>query len=269
MKVTLGLALALLGCGQDLPPGGPGGSIDAPPGVTVTEVSGTIAASATWSGIIDVKASVVINAGVTITVSPGTQIVFAAADTGITLRGTLDIEGTKAMPVTIVPAVTGAHWAGVGIADNGAFTAHYMISNGGGFAVVGATASATIIDSQMSRDSHDLITVSDGSIDIEYSWIGLEPPMDDTTHCDLHLNTDSIKITHTNISTAAYGVMFYGGVGADFTHDNWFSNSFQIDALAGVQGDFSESWFDKAPTPRAGLTFNNMAGARLTDTGPR
>lgn len=269
MKIALGLTLALVGCGQDLPAGGPPGSVDAPPGVSVTDVSGTISASATWSGIINVKSPVVIDAGATITVSPGTQIVFADASTGITLRGTIDIEGTKAMPVTVVPATTGGHWAGIAIADNGAFTAHYMNSNGGGFAVVGTTASLTIIDSQMSRDSHDLITVTGGAVDIEYSWIGLEPPMDDTTHCDLHLSSNSIKVTHTNLSTAAYGVMFYGGVSADFTHDNWFSNSFQIDALPGVQGDFSEGWFDNAPPKPAGLAFNNMATARLTDTGPR
>jgi hypothetical protein len=121
----------------------------------------------------------------------------------------------------------------------------------------------------MSRDSHDLVTASQGAIDIEYSWIGVEPPMQDTTHCDLHLNTSSIKVTHSNISTAAYGMMFYGGVNADFTHNNWFANSYELDAVAGVQGDFSEGWFDHAPVPRAGLTFNNMASARLTDTGPR
>ena len=271
MKVALVVALGLVGCGKDVGPstGDDQGPIDAPPGAMVTNISGTVAASATWSGFVNVMGPVQINAGIAITVAPGTQITFAGIDTGVALRGTFDIEGTKDMPVTLVPGTAGGHWAGFAIANSGAFTSHYMIENGGGFGVVGADASATMIDSSMSRDSHDLVTVQTGKIDIEYSWIGLEPPMMDTTHCDLHLNTSSIKITHTNLSTASYGVMFYGGVGADFTYNNWFSNAIDIDVLPGVQGDFSNGWFDSPPNPRAGLTFNNLASARLTDAGPR
>ncbi len=262
-----------LGCGNDVMTGGPGGDdtqADAPPGTPVTNVSGTISTSGTWTGIVNVTGPVTIATGCTITVDAGTTIKVASASAGITIDGTFDIEGTKAMPVTIEPATSGGHWAGFGISANATLTAHYMNENGGGVHLIATTAQATIIDSTMARANGDLLTMQGGNVDVEYSWIGLEPPMADTTHCDMHFGgTVTIKVTHTNVSTSAYGIMFYAGVGADFTYDNWFSNSLDIDAGAGVQGDFSFSWFERAPTAHAGLTMNSMASARLTDAGPR
>jgi hypothetical protein len=216
-----------------------------------------------------VTGALTIDANVTVMVMPGTQIKVVDAATGIALAGTLDIEGTKASPVTIVPGTAGGHWAGFGIAGAGQLITHYAIGNGGGVHLDGGKA--TMFDSQMSRDTHDLVTMTAGAIDIEYSWIGLEPPMADTTHCDFHVTgTPTIKVTHSNISTSLYGIMFYGGQGADFTYDNWFNNTFDLDQLGNVSGNFSNSWFQKgAPPATAGITMNNMSSTRLTDAGPR
>ena len=68
--------------------------------------------------------------------------------------------------------------------------------------------------------------------------------------------------------------MFYGGNNANFTYDNWFSNSVDVHTYVGgpVSGDFSNSWFEKgAPVAASGsvFTLNDLATARLTDAGPR
>ena len=271
MKVLL--ALALVGCGTDT-----GGMMmttaDAPAGANVINVSGHITANATWSDFVNVTGPLTIDPGVTVMVSPGTQIKVVDATTSITLQGTMDIEATKASPATLVPGTAGGHWAGFAIGTGGVLTAHYLIGNGGGVHLsTGGTA--TLIDTQMSRDTHDLLTMAGGTADVEYSWIGLEMGQADTTHCAMHLGgAINLKVTHSNISTSVYGTMFYGGTNIDFTYDNWFGNGIDVDTIpgSGVSGNFSNGWFAKGnPTGATGtqLTFNNMSATRLTDAGPR
>jgi hypothetical protein len=266
MRGALTVICVLAACGKDVPPGGM--QPDAPAGVT--DVSGQITANATWSSMIVVTGGTTIDPGVTVTVMPGTQILVAAT-AAIAVQGTLDIEGTSAAHVTLAPDAGAPHWNGFTLPNGGTFISHYFFETGGTFEVAAATL--TIFDSELSHASHDLMVMSDGNLDMEYSAIGVEPPATDTTHCDMHVGgSPTLKVVHTNVSTSVYGIMFYGGAGADFTYDNWFSNQIDVSTLAAnpVSGNFSNGWFEKGTAPSgAGITATNMSSTRLTDAGPR
>jgi hypothetical protein len=145
-----------------------------------------------------------------------------------------------------------------------------MAQTGGGIHLSG-TGKATLVDTTMSHmASGDFLTMGGGTLDMQYSWIGVEAGMSDTTHCDMHFDAArSIKVTHSNISTSAFGIMFYGGTAADFTYDNWFGNQTTVDKFPGVSGDFSFSYFDKGAPSGTGITAANLSTTRLTDAGPR
>jgi len=272
MKWTL-LALLLIGCGTDVPVtpdgstggGGDGGGGGGGPAL---EVSGHITSDVTWAQPISVVGATTIDPGVTVTVAGGTAITVAAT-ASITVGGTLLVQGTSGSEVTADPAVPGGHWPGLSIPSGGVLEAHYYQQLGGGIHLTGGMA--TIIDSRMARASGDYLTMAGGTIDVEYSAFGLEPGMADTTHCDLHVGsgTVSLKVTHSNIATAAYGMMFYTGQAADFTYNNWFSNGTDVAITPGVSGDFSYGWFEKAAPSGAGITAGNLASSRIADAGPR
>ncbi|MFI5281648.1 MAG: hypothetical protein ACHQ0J_00790 [Candidatus Dormibacterales bacterium] len=239
----------------------------------VTNVSGAVAASDAWSGTVNITADTVVNPGVTITVQPGTTInVGSQPALTIFIKGAFDIEGTSVEKVIVQPSVVNGRWNRFVVVAGGRLTARYMVMSGGGFNVVGGAV--TLIDSAMSRSSGDLLEGS-GSVDVEYSSIGLEPGNADTTHCDMHFNPgpNQLKVTHSNISTAVYGMMFYGGGGADFTYDNWFSNQINVETLAqfAVSGDFSHGWFSRGAPSGRGITLQNPSAARLPvgQAGPR
>jgi len=262
--VALAFAVALIGCGKDsgVSPGPDSGT-----GGQSTPVSGHITTSTSWSGTIDVTGAVTIDPGVTVTVMPGTKI---EASAGIAIAGTLDIEGTSASRVTVEPANGGSSWSGFAVKSQGMLITHYAVGTGGAIDV-SQGATATLIDSQFSHMNGDLLVMGGGTIDVEYSWIGVEEGMTDTTHCDIHVSgATSIKVTHSNLSTAAYGIMFFAGQGADFTYDNWFGSTFDVSTSPGVTGNFDFDWFEKNDPPSgAGITAMNLASARLTDAGPR
>src|SRR5262249_31059035 len=189
MKPAL-LATCLAACGTDMtmPMGDDG---------PTTEVSGHVTANTAWMDTIHVTAPVTIDPGVTVTVMPGTTI-NVATSAGITIAGTLDVQGTSAGKVSIKP--DSGPYEGLTISSGGTLTMHYGVQVGGGIHLAG-TAKATIIDSQMSRTQGDFLTMGGGTLDVEYSSLGLEPGQSDTTHCDMHIGgATTIKVTHSNVS---------------------------------------------------------------------
>jgi hypothetical protein len=259
----------LAACGSDATTP-PAGSPDAPAMTMVTNVTTSPTADTTWSGTIRVQNSISIPTGVTVTVAAGSTLQVAGT-ANISIAGTLAIAGTKAQKVTIEGLATD-DWSGLTIPSGGAFTMTYGVYTGGNINVA-QNGSFTVTDSELSRVSSgtDLLTTSGGTIDLEYSWLGQPTGQSDTTHCDMHFEGGSptLTITHSNVSTAVYGVMFYSGVNANFTYNNWFSNGTQVDLTGAVTGDFSNGWFDKNPPSGTGITANDLASAMITDAGPR
>jgi hypothetical protein len=276
--LVLTLALPLVACtvgddpgpsGGDDVPGDEHGTGDGDGGGDGTGegISGNITADTTWTGTVRIKGATTIAAGVTVTVDPGTTLNFANT-TRIQVDGTLAIAGTAAAKVNL-QAEAGATYYG-GFTVNGTLDMAYAVFKGGAISM-NTGAMVTITDSKMWGAGGDYVIMNGGTLDMSYSQVGADPGVTDTTHCNLHFNAGTISVTRSNINGAPYGLMFYGGTGAIFTNNNWFDNPKDIDATAGVSGDFSGSWFDKGQpaTGGADLTFNNLAPARLTDAGPR
>lgn len=281
MKRALAVIL-VAGCGMDASsprepvgdddPGEPPVIDPVDPGTgsgTVTEVGGHITASTTWSDAIHVTAPVVVDPGVTLTIAAGATVDFPAS-AGLTVSGILDIQGTKDRRVTL-RGETGDTWGDVIVPRDGVMTARYLVQIGGGLHI-SYTGRATIVDSHFSHAIGDLLILSSGALDMSYSEIGL-PTGRDTMHCDLHIGgvPSSVKITHSNISAASFGMMFYGGTNLDLTHNNWFGNANDIITQPGppVTGDFSFSYFAKGAPTNPGVTAMSLATQKLADAGPR
>lgn len=276
--LALGLSLPLVACviGSGTETGGPGsgGSNGSDLGPGPGPGGDHIAADTTWTGTMNVTATATVDAGVKLTIAPGTTVKFGSSG-ALVVKGTLDIPGTKAQVVNLVPAVTGDHFIGIAVSAGGTVTMSYAVQTGGAITVDGGSLKVT--DTRMSHASHDLLVVNDGKVDVSYSSIGMDPDGGaDTTHCDMHFggSGSTIKVTHSNISTSAYGLMLYGGNNVDLTLNNWSNNPIQIETQPGVSADISGGFFDKgAPSAGGGatLTYNNPAANRLPVdmAGPR
>lgn len=273
MKLVLALiAMISAACSVDTPasaPAGPGGGDPGDGTGPVTQVSGHITASTTWTDVIHVVGDVTIDAGATLHVAAGTTV-DVTAGASFTVLGTLDIQGVQASKVAFRWASPGDYWYGITVRDGGSMTASYLIQVGGGITISG-TGQVTLVDTQMSHAGGDFLVMSGGTLNMTYSAIGLPPGQSDSSHCDMHISGPvAVTATHSNFSTAPYGIMFYGGSNADFRYTNWFSNGIDIDrGGAAVTGNFSGSYFASGAPSYAGFTMQDMATQRVADAGVR
>lgn len=269
--LALGLSLPLVACviGSDADPAAPGtgsgGGSDLGP--APAPGGDHIAADMTWTGMMNVTGTTTVDAGVKLTIAAGTTVKFGPGG-ALVVNGSLDVVGTKAQVVSLLPATTGGNFIGTAVSAGGSITMTYAVQTGGGI-TVNPGGKLTVTNSRMSHSSHDFLVVTDGIVDVSYSSIGMDPDGGaDTTHCDMHFggSGSTIKVTHSNISTSTYGLMLYGGNQLDLTFNNWSNNSFtQIDTQPGVSADISNGFFDKPPVAGTGatLTYNSPAPNRL------
>src|SRR5262249_17216578 len=155
----------------------------------------------------------------------------------------------------------------------GSLVMHYADEISGGIVVSGGTI--TVIDSALwhQHNIQDYLIMNAGMIDVGYSAIVPAPGTTHAIHCCMHANSGaslSIKVVHTNLSGAMFGIDFFGG-SADLTHNNWFTNQTDVYTEAGspVTGDVSFGWFERGTPPTAApgssLIANSLAAAKLTD----
>jgi hypothetical protein len=86
-----------------------------------TAVTGTLAGGATWSaagGPYLMTGSVIVPAGATLTIEPGT-IIYGNAGASIIVRGRIDAEGTEADPILLRAADCAGRWGGIAIDGTG------------------------------------------------------------------------------------------------------------------------------------------------------
>jgi hypothetical protein len=183
------------------------------------------------------------------------------------------INGAKGNVVSIGPATGNKYWRQWTV-STGTLNMTYVQQTGGAFSI-GGTGKVMARDSEFSNAGSfptDLLVVSGGTIDMQYSWLGLPMGQTDITHCDMHFEGSAplnLTITHTNVSTAAVAIMLYAGT-ANLTSNNWFGNSQDIDRQAAGKGDVSGGYFKSGnPTASASLTVANMATSMVADAGPR
>lgn len=227
---------------------------------TGTGTGAHISADTTWTGTKLVETETTIDPGVTLTVAAGTTVTFKAG-IALTVAGTLDAQGTKDAKVVLAPGAA-AGFGPIAVPSGGKLKFSYVTMTGTELATSG-TGIATITDSEFSKKPvGDLLVMNGGTVTFDYSNIGIEGGTD-TTHCNLHFggtDTNTIHVTHSNIRGVSYGVMFYSGVGANFTYNNW-NNTINVDATAGtVTGDFQNSYFKSDPPPnRSGILVTTPA----------
>ena len=244
---------------------------DPNPNPTGEGLSGTIASNMTLSGAVRVKGATTIPAGVIVTVAAGSTLDFVNGSNFV-VQGTLKMEGTSAAKIIARAEAGSTGWNGFQV--TGTLDVAYGDFTGGRIYTSGAAASIIITDSKMYQAGGDYIIMDGGTLNMTYSQLGANPGETDSTHCNLHINSaSSITVTNSNINNAPYGIMFYGGVNANFQSNNWYGAATKdVDTASGVSGDFSNSWFEKgAPQagPGATLTTNNLSPTRLTNVGPR
>jgi hypothetical protein len=245
--------------------------VDAAIPAMTTDVSADVTADTTWTGLIKVHTGIKVATGVTLTVTAGSVIQLDAA-AGITVDGTVAINGAKGNVVTIGPATGNKYWRSWTVAT-GTLNMTYVEQTGGAFSISG-TGTVMARDSEFSNAGNavDMFVASGGTLDLQYSWLGEPEGTTDTTHCNMHFEGSaftSLTISHSNVSTASYGIMLYGG-NVDLTYNNWFGNSFDVDRQLTGKGDVSNGYFKKGnPTATASLTVANMATAMVSDAGPR
>jgi hypothetical protein len=278
--LALGLSLPLAACmlGADTPsdmtPGGGNGGGNGSGGGSGSAAANHIKSDMTWSGSVDVTSATTVDAGAKLTIAAGTTVKFGPSG-ALVVNGTVDVQGSKAQVVNLVPSTAGSHFGATAVEAGGSLTMSYAVQTGGGIRVDGGTLKLT--NTRMAQAEGDFLVVGDGNVDVQYSAIGLEAGQGtDSTHCDMHFGGggSTIKVTHSNISTSSYGLMLYGGNNVDLTFNNWFNNPIQIDTTAGVSGDISNGWFDKgAPKASGGATLkaDNLSATRLPATmaGPQ
>ncbi len=278
MRKALLLALLLPACvvGSDgqTPPGGDDDTDPTDPPDPGEGISGNIKVATTFSGTVNIIGATTIDPGVTVTVMEGTTLNFSVAS-NLSVKGTLDILGTKAAPVTLQPADGSNFFGGLSVA--GTLNMTYAVQRGGPV-ITTAGSTATIVDSKLFGASGDLIIMNGGTVDMTYSQLGADAGTTDSTHCNMHFggSGNTIRVNNSNIVGTPYGLMFYGGQLADFKLNNWDEGATAaadwIDSQPGVSGDFSGGFFAAGlPTPKTGATFtiDNPAATRLTDAGPR
>lgn len=120
LVLGLGLGLGLLASACTVGSTGPGTGDDAPdpdPDPSDGTVSGAITSDQTWTGAITLTGEVTIEAGVTVTIEPGTEL---SANEGVALRvrGTLEAVGTETSKISMLPSTGAIAWAGI-VADPG------------------------------------------------------------------------------------------------------------------------------------------------------
>lgn len=311
--VCLALALPLAACTV-------GGTDDAPADDDDTpitgQIAGSITASGTWTGTITLTADATIESGVTIHVAPGT-VFEAKMGTTLRVKGTLQVEGTAAAPVTMNPTVDAQTWAGIVVDAGGAATiAHATgdhaatllychagavtcvldhvtwsdvgsalvaeddasilssriskMSNGG----ISMTAgTVTIRDSYILTSTGDLVVQNGGALVIEYSEIG--EAIGSYEHCDLHINgAESLRISHSNIRAAVYGMMIGGTSGAVMQYNNFVENDAGNDVSPVGENtavDLRFNYWDQGAPTGLGAAYDvsSPAAARIADAGPR
>ncbi len=259
MRNLVVLAWALAGClgstfeatpdgggggNPDLAQGGGGGGGPDLAGQTGSDVSGPIMTDSTWSGLINVTASVTVTSGVTLTVAA--------------VAGALRVQGTAASGVKLQPIQQGGSWGGISVTSGGSLDLAYAtldqgltpiscaqgallckadhtaltnytgvgmlisapatftycrVEKGGsdGISVNAAAAELVIVtDSSFHATGGDAIVVNGGNLTFQHNTVYGD--MTGTTptgqHCACHFaSAGTFLVDHNDFYNSAYGLM--------------------------------------------------------------
>lgn len=167
-------------------------------------VSGTIVQSTTWSGKIIVISNVTVNNGVTLTINPGTHVIFKNG-TSLRVFGTLSAEGTSDEPIVFTSANSFPNrgdWDGIYLYDDSCILKYCDIEYAG-YGVCCYYAHPTIQYSHFENDYRALylcfvddITVSNCTIENNYTGINA-------------YQSNNVDVISSNIKNCYFGAYLY------------------------------------------------------------
>ena len=141
----------------------PGAGVTLTADSTLPTTSGTLTTDETWSGVVQLTGDVVVPAGITLTLEPGTVIKFPAlqddtnggADSSrseLAINGTLQSLGTESDPITFTSAAAAprkSDWGGISYTDSagGGFAMDWVIVEYGSYGIKYSTSSSSVAPS--------------------------------------------------------------------------------------------------------------------------
>ncbi|MBK9030244.1 MAG: hypothetical protein IPL61_02705 [Myxococcales bacterium] len=151
--------------------------------------------------------------------------------------------------------------------DHGVLT---RVGNGGVTIMAG---DVVIRDTKILTSSGDVIVQNGGAMTLEYAEVG--EAMGSYEHCDLHINSaTALRIVHSNIRAAVYGMMIGGTDGAVIQFNNFVENDpakdiSEVGTNTAVDLRFNY-WGNGAPVGLGGAyDVSSPAAAVIADAGPR
>ena len=190
--------------GADLTGSGPVFDLSGTPPQGTTSIAGSISASRTLSGDVLVTDTVTIEAGVTLTLAPGTTVRVNSTKM-IVVRGTLQANGTKQAPVNI-GSVAGSgvgDWTGIGVASGGTTNLVFTALRNATTAFQAAAGSSFDLDAVTIEKSGTGAILNSGGT-IRYS--ALHGVGQGQSSSMLYVNDASPKISDTIIDNGNPGV---------------------------------------------------------------
>ena len=292
-RLILALVLPLAACTV----GGADDGTNPPPGDDTgpQTLSGSITQDSTISGSVTLLNDATVEAGVTLTISAGTQI---EATTGkkLSVKGTLLIQGVAGQEVAIAPPAGGGAWAGIVAESGGSVDVAYVTGHDVAvflYSKAGSTATidhVTLTTAGKAAQVEGMVTITkssfEGNTGVNILTTGNLSATDSTfngttgdtivqtggvlvldhiavgntsttnDHCAMHLNTGSdVTVSYSNIMDTTVGLMIGGTDGASFTYNN-FDNLTNLEDIS-------------VDTPNANGIFdhNYIAGTPVTITG--
>ena len=181
LAVLLLMPACVVGSDGQTPPAGdddPGPGPDPDPS---GGISGNITSATTFSGTVKFTGPTTIDPGIIVTVTAGTSLDFGNAS-NLTIKGTLDIQGTKAAPVTVQPDAAATppatFFGGISVGTGGTLTMSYGVQHGGSI-VTNPSSTTTITDSKMFGVSGDFLIMNGGTVNVTYSQLGADAGITD------------------------------------------------------------------------------------------
>ena len=209
-----------------------------------TTLAGALHENTTLSGPQTLTGDLIVPAGVTVTVAPGTTFTVATSDSmragvdsskvELIVRGTLQVQGTSSSPVTFKAAAAGSgQWRGIRVEGGTTSTAlsGALIRDAYyGLEVFGTGTVATLTSSTLTGNTTGAYVSSSGKLAMD--------------HTVVHANSTGVEVYTNGIADLQYDTLASNSTGVAVTgssHDLTLKNSIVVNNSYGISRSYSYS----------------------------